>query len=161
MQIHVNRVDSNADIKFENFIFRNWLKIVFFCLYQKTELSKLENGELKRVKAEVNKLRELQLSQKDSYESEVQGLKVEISRLTKDLHDRTKTMANLSEESGQMEAQLRNEVEAQERRQAELQVCSKVGTVWAGFSLQSCTHIFHHQHLKCKRYFLHFFSRIS
>lgn len=85
------------------------------------------------MKAEVNKLRELQLSQKDSYESEVQGLKVEISRLTKDLHDRTKTMADLSEESGQMEAQLRNEVEAQERRQAELQVCSKVGTVWAGF----------------------------
>lgn len=88
---------------------------------KKNELSKLENGELKRVKAEVNKLRELQLSQKDSYESEVQGLKVEISRLTKDLHDRTKTMSDLSEESGQMEAQLRNEVEAQERRQAELQ----------------------------------------
>lgn len=87
------------------------------------------------MKAEVNKLRELQLSQKDSYESEVQGLKVEISRLTKDLHDRTKTMSDLSEESGQMEAQLRNEVEAQERRQAELQVCSKVGTVWAGFSI--------------------------
>lgn len=85
------------------------------------------------MKAEVNKLRELQLSQKDSYESDVQGLKVEISRLTKDLHDRTKTMSDLSEESGQMEAQLRNEVEAQERRQAELQVCSKVGTVWAGF----------------------------
>lgn len=85
------------------------------------------------MKAEVNKLRELQLSQKDSYESEVQGLKVEISRLTKDLHDRTKTMSDLSEESGQMEAQLRNEVEAQERRQAELQVCSKVATVWAGF----------------------------
>lgn len=96
-------------------------------------MSKLENGELKRVKAEVNKLRELQLSQKDSYESEVQGLKVEISRLTKDLHDRTKTMSDLSEESGQMEAQLRNEVEAQERRQAELQVCSKLGTVWAVF----------------------------
>lgn len=85
------------------------------------------------MKAEVNKLRELQLSQKDSYESEVQGLKVEISRLTKDLHDRTKTMADLSEESGQIETQLRNEVESQERRQAELQVCSKVGTVWAGF----------------------------
>lgn len=91
---------------------------------KKNELSKLENGELKRVKAEVNKLRELQLSQKDSYESEVQGLKVEISRLTKDLHDRTKTMSDLSEESGQMEAQLRNEVEAQERRQAELQVAN-------------------------------------
>uniref|UniRef100_A0A8W8IUY5 Centrosomal protein of 63 kDa n=1 Tax=Magallana gigas TaxID=29159 RepID=A0A8W8IUY5_MAGGI len=61
---------------------------------KKNELSKLENGELKRVKAEVNKLRDLQLSQKDSYESEVQGLK---------------------------RTQLRNEVEAQERRQAELQ----------------------------------------
>lgn len=114
-------------------IFQNWFLNYFFCLYQKSELSKLENGELKRVKAEVNKLRELQLSQKDSYESEVQGLKVEISRLTKDLHDRTKTMSDLSEESGQMEAQLRNEVEAQERRQAELQVCSKLGTVWAVF----------------------------
>ncbi|XP_065926292.1 centrosomal protein of 63 kDa isoform X6 [Magallana gigas] len=91
---------------------------------KKNELSKLENGELKRVKAEVNKLRELQLSQKDSYESEVQGLKVEISRLTKDLHDRTKTMSDLSEESGQMEAQLRNDMEAQERRQAELQVAN-------------------------------------
>lgn len=140
--------------------FWNWSSNCLFCLFQKTELSKLENGELKRVKAEVNKLRELQLSQKDSYESEVQGLKVEISRLTKDLHDRTKTMANLSEESSQIEAQLRNEVEAQERRQAELQVCSKVSTVWAGFSLQSCTHTFHHQHSKCKRY-LHFFSRIT
>lgn len=114
------------------------------------------------MKAEVNKLRELQLSLKDSYESEVQGLKVEISRLTKDLHDRTKTMSDLSEESGQMEAQLRNEVEAQERRQAELQVCSKLGTVWAVFfSLQSCTHTFHHQHSKCKIYFFHFFSHIS
>lgn len=71
-------------------------------------------------------MRELQLSQKDSYESEVQGMKVEISRLTKDLHDRTKTMANLSEESSQIEAQLRTEVEAQDRRQAELQVCAKV-----------------------------------
>lgn len=81
---------------------------------------------MKRLKAEVSKLRELQLSQKDSYESEVQGMKVEISRLTKDLHDRTKTMANLSEESSQIEAQLRTEVEAQDRRQAELQVCAKV-----------------------------------
>nr|XP_022341843.1 centrosomal protein of 63 kDa-like isoform X9 [Crassostrea virginica] len=88
---------------------------------KKTELTKLENGEVKRLKAEVSKLRELQLSQKDSYESEVQGMKVEISRLTKDLHDRTKTMANLSEESSQIEAQLRTEVEAQDRRQAELQ----------------------------------------
>ncbi|XP_078312377.1 centrosomal protein of 63 kDa-like isoform X7 [Crassostrea virginica] len=91
---------------------------------KKTELTKLENGEVKRLKAEVSKLRELQLSQKDSYESEVQGMKVEISRLTKDLHDRTKTMANLSEESSQIEAQLRTEVEAQDRRQAELQVAN-------------------------------------
>lgn len=92
------------------------------------------------MKAEVNKLRELQLSQKDSYESEVQGLKVEISRLTKDLHDRTKTMSDLSEESGQMEAQLRNDMEAQERRQAELQVCSKLGTVWAVFFFIAIMH---------------------
>ena len=87
-------------------------------------------------------MRELQLSQKDSYESEVQGMKVEISRLTKDLHDRTKTMANLSEESSQIEAQLRTEVEAQDRRQAELQVCAKVCFFFFTiFSLQSCTPI--------------------
>ena len=96
---------------------------------------------MKRLKAEVSKLRELQLSQKDSYESEVQGMKVEISRLTKDLHDRTKTMANLSEESSQIEAQLRTEVEAQDRRQAELQVCAKVCFFLTVFSLQSCTPI--------------------
>lgn len=86
-------------------------------------------------------MRELQLSQKDSYESEVQGMKVEISRLTQDLHDRTKTMANLSEESSQIEAQLRTEVEAQDRRQAELQVCAKVSFFFTVFSLQSCTPI--------------------
>lgn len=95
-------------------------------------------------------MRELQLSQKDSYESEVQGMKVEISRLTKDLHDRTKTMANLSEESSQIEAQLRTEVEAQDRRQAELQVCAKVGIFILLYS--HCNHAlqFHHQHLNLK-----------
>ncbi|XP_061180016.1 centrosomal protein of 63 kDa-like isoform X1 [Saccostrea echinata] len=91
---------------------------------KKTELTKLENGEVKRLRAEVSKLRELQLTQKDAYEPEVQGLKTEISRLTKDLHDRTKTMADLSEESSHVEAQLRNEVEALDRRQAELQVAN-------------------------------------
>ncbi|XP_056005210.1 centrosomal protein of 63 kDa-like isoform X3 [Ostrea edulis] len=91
---------------------------------KKTELTKLENGEVKRLKAEVSKLRELQLSQKDSYEGEVQGLKTEISRLTKDLHDRTKSMASINEESSQIETQLRNEMETLERRQAELQVAN-------------------------------------
>lgn len=135
--ITISRSLDKSRVKQEKECFFGW---------QKTELTKLENGEVKRLKAEVSKLRELQLSQKDSYESEVQGMKVEISRLTKDLHDRTKTMANLSEESSQIEAQLRTEVEAQDRRQAELQVCAKVCFFFLLYS--HCNHApqFHHRH---------------
>lgn len=114
----------------------------------------MENGEVKRLKAEVSKLRELQLSQKDSYEGEVQGLKTEISRLTKDLHDRTKSMASINEESSQIETQLRNEMETLERRQAELQVCTKV-ILHSATIISSCTNTSHHWHFRIGIHIIH------
>ncbi|NXO00716.1 CEP63 protein, partial [Rhinopomastus cyanomelas] len=73
-------------------------------------------------KAEIKKLKE-QLSQAEQiHSSELEGMKREISRLTKELHQRDITIASASGSTSDLEQQLRAEIERAERKAVEHRV---------------------------------------
>ena len=63
-------------------------------------------------------------SKQQSHAAELEGMRAEVSKLTSELHERSVSFTTLTEQSGNMERQLRNENEILEKKSAELQVCS-------------------------------------
>ncbi|XP_067394809.1 centrosomal protein of 63 kDa isoform X2 [Emydura macquarii macquarii] len=75
-----------------------------------------------QAKAEINKLEE-QLSQADqTHNSELEGMKKEISQLTQELHQRDIAIASASGSTSDMEQRLRMEIERAERKAVEHRV---------------------------------------
>ncbi|KAM6388902.1 centrosomal protein of 63 kDa isoform 1-T2 [Pluvialis apricaria] len=73
-------------------------------------------------KAEIKKLKE-QLSQAEqTHNSELEGMKREISRLTQELHQRDITIASASGSTSDLEQRLRTEIERAERKAVEHRV---------------------------------------
>ncbi|NXL88400.1 CEP63 protein, partial [Alectura lathami] len=73
-------------------------------------------------KAEIKKLKE-QLSQAEqTHRSELEGMKKEISRLTRELHQRDITIASASGSASDLEQRLRTEIERAERKAVEHRV---------------------------------------
>ncbi|PKK21173.1 centrosomal protein 63kDa, transcript variant X2 [Columba livia] len=73
-------------------------------------------------KAEIKKLKE-QLSQAErTHSSEIEGMKMEISRLTQELHQRDITIASASGSTSDLEQRLRTEIERAERKAVEHRV---------------------------------------
>lgn len=91
---------------------------------KKTQLQKIESGEVKRLKQEVNRLKESISIKQQSHDGELEGMRSEISKLTSELHEKSVSNSALTEQSGNMERQLRNESEIFEKKSAELQVAN-------------------------------------
>lgn len=98
-------------------------KYCFHYSSQKTELQKIESGEVKRLKQEVNRLKETLSTKQLSHDAELDGMRSEVTKLTSELHERNVTFSTLTDKSSTMERQLRNENEILEKKSAELQVC--------------------------------------
>ncbi|TRY58653.1 hypothetical protein DNTS_024795 [Danionella cerebrum] len=94
----------------------------------KAEMSKREN-EWKQLKeehgccsAEIKRLREELERAEQTRCGEVEGMRMEVSQFTKQLHQRDITIATLTGSASSIERQLRTEVERAERRASELKV---------------------------------------
>ncbi|XP_036706179.1 centrosomal protein of 63 kDa isoform X3 [Balaenoptera musculus] len=82
------------------------------------ELKKMEvhNNEYR---AEIKKLKEQILQAEQSYSSVLDGMKVEISQLTRELHQRDITIASTKSSSSDMEKQLKAEIQKAEEKAVE------------------------------------------
>ncbi|XP_075616861.1 centrosomal protein of 63 kDa isoform X4 [Balearica regulorum gibbericeps] len=73
-------------------------------------------------KAEIKKLKEQLSRAEQTHNSELEGMKREISRLTQELHQRDITIASASGSTSDLEQQLRTEIERAERKAVEHRV---------------------------------------
>ncbi|XP_039099780.1 centrosomal protein of 63 kDa isoform X5 [Hyaena hyaena] len=82
------------------------------------ELKKMEvyNNEYR---AEIKKLKEQILQAEQSYSSALEGMKMEISQLTRELHQRDITIASTKSSSSDMEKRLKAEIQKAEERAVE------------------------------------------
>uniref|UniRef100_A0A673TWH8 Centrosomal protein of 63 kDa n=1 Tax=Suricata suricatta TaxID=37032 RepID=A0A673TWH8_SURSU len=82
------------------------------------ELKKMEvyNNEYR---AEIKKLKEQILQAEQSYSSALEGMKMEISQLTRELHQRDITIASAKSSSSDMEKRLKAEIQKAEERAVE------------------------------------------
>uniref|UniRef100_A0A8C6ASC9 Centrosomal protein of 63 kDa n=1 Tax=Monodon monoceros TaxID=40151 RepID=A0A8C6ASC9_MONMO len=82
------------------------------------ELKKMEvhNNEYR---AEIKKLKEQILQAEQSYSSVLEGMKMEISQLTRELHQRDITIASTKSSSSDMERQLKAEIQKAEEKAVE------------------------------------------
>ncbi|XP_007457612.1 PREDICTED: centrosomal protein of 63 kDa isoform X4 [Lipotes vexillifer] len=82
------------------------------------ELKKMEvhNNEYR---AEIKKLKEQILQAEQSYSSVLEGMKMEISQLTRELHQRDITIASTKSSSSDMENQLKAEIQKAEEKAVE------------------------------------------
>ncbi|XP_061050618.1 centrosomal protein of 63 kDa isoform X2 [Eubalaena glacialis] len=82
------------------------------------ELKKMEvhNNEYR---AEIKKLKEQILQAEQSYSSVLEGMKMEISQLTRELHQRDITIASTKSSSSDMEKQLKAEIQKAEEKAVE------------------------------------------
>ncbi|XP_044218122.1 centrosomal protein of 63 kDa isoform X2 [Thunnus albacares] len=95
---------------------------------QRADHSKAEQ-ELRNVKAEydssvaeMKKVREELQRAKQTHGGEVEGMRKEVSKLTRELHQRDLTIVTLSSSSSSIKQQLRGELERAEQKTAELQM---------------------------------------
>ncbi|KAJ7993395.1 hypothetical protein DPEC_G00271970 [Dallia pectoralis] len=79
-------------------------------------------GEMSRSASEVNRLREALARSEQMRSGEVEGMRKEVSQLTKELHQRDITIATLGGAASSVERQLRGEVERAEGRASELKM---------------------------------------
>ncbi|XP_027789611.1 centrosomal protein of 63 kDa isoform X3 [Marmota flaviventris] len=82
------------------------------------ELKKME-GHNNEYRAEIKKLKEQILQADQSYSSALEGMKVEISQLTRELHQRDITIASAKCSSSDMEKQLKAEMQKAEEKAVE------------------------------------------
>ncbi|XP_045153746.1 centrosomal protein of 63 kDa isoform X4 [Echinops telfairi] len=84
------------------------------------ELKKME-GHNNEYRAEIKKLKEQILQAEQSYSSALEGMKVEISQLTRELHQRDITIASAKGSSLDMEKRLQAEIQKAEEKAVEHQ----------------------------------------
>uniref|UniRef100_A0A8D2B254 Centrosomal protein of 63 kDa n=1 Tax=Sciurus vulgaris TaxID=55149 RepID=A0A8D2B254_SCIVU len=82
------------------------------------ELKKME-GHNNEYRAEIKKLKEQILQADQSYSSALEGMKIEISQLTRELHQRDITIASAKCSSSDMEKQLKAEMQKAEEKAME------------------------------------------
>ncbi|XP_008046571.1 centrosomal protein of 63 kDa isoform X2 [Carlito syrichta] len=82
------------------------------------ELKKME-GHNNEYRTEIKKLKEQILQAEQSYSSALEGMKMEISRLTRELHQRDVTIASAKGSSSDMEKQLKAEMQKAEEKAVE------------------------------------------
>ncbi|XP_075403006.1 centrosomal protein of 63 kDa isoform X2 [Tenrec ecaudatus] len=82
------------------------------------ELKKME-GHNNEYRAEIKKLKEQILQAEQSYSSALEGMKVEISQLTRELHQRDITLASTKVSSLDMEKRLKAELQKAEEKAVE------------------------------------------
>ncbi|XP_012883650.1 PREDICTED: centrosomal protein of 63 kDa isoform X2 [Dipodomys ordii] len=82
------------------------------------ELKKME-GHNNEYRAEIKKLKEQILQAEQSYSSVLEGMKMEISQLTRELHQRDITIASTKCSSSDMEKQLKAEIQKAEEKAIE------------------------------------------
>ncbi|KAM4821484.1 centrosomal protein of 63 kDa isoform 3-T5 [Thomomys bottae] len=82
------------------------------------ELKKME-GHNNEYRTEIKKLKEQILQAEQSYSSALEGMKMEISQLTRELHQRDITIASAKCSSSDMEKQLKAEIQKAEEKAVE------------------------------------------
>ncbi|XP_072896658.1 centrosomal protein of 63 kDa isoform X3 [Hemitrygon akajei] len=92
--------------------------------FRKQEELKQVTEEYNKCKSDVKKLRDqLDLVEQQHY-SELKGMKLEISQLTTELHQRDVTIAEMSVATSNVERQLQSELEKADRKATEIKNCS-------------------------------------
>lgn len=89
------------------------------------ELKRME-AEHSKCKSEVKKLRDQMNLVEQQHHSELKGMKLEISQLTTELHQRDVAIAVMSAATTDMEHQLRREMEKTDRKAKEIKNCSEL-----------------------------------
>lgn len=84
--------------------------------YEELKKMELHNNEYR---AEIKKLKEQILQAEQSYGSALEGMKIEISQLTRELHQRDITIASAKSSSSNMEKQLKAEIQKAEEKAVE------------------------------------------
>ncbi|XP_062902226.1 centrosomal protein of 63 kDa isoform X3 [Mobula hypostoma] len=93
-------------------------------IFRKQEELKQVKEEYNKCKSDVKKLRDqLDLVEQQHY-SELKGMKLEISQLTTELHQRDVTIAEMSVATPNVERQLQSELEKADRKATEIKNCS-------------------------------------
>lgn len=82
----------------------------------------MEGSEVKALQLEIAQLKEELASERTSHAAEKDGMNMQISKLTSELHSKNVTMATLSHQAENMDKQLRDETETFQKKNAELQV---------------------------------------
>ncbi|KAH0623946.1 hypothetical protein JD844_007166 [Phrynosoma platyrhinos] len=91
-------------------------------LTEKSQKLQLAEEHLNQAKAEIKKLKEQLLHKEQSHNSELEGMKQEVTQLTRELHQRDITIASSSGSTLGLEQQLRTEIEKAERKAVEHRV---------------------------------------
>ncbi|XP_028345331.2 centrosomal protein of 63 kDa isoform X3 [Physeter macrocephalus] len=84
--------------------------------YEELKEMEVHNNEYR---AEIKKLKEQILQAEQSYSSVLEGMKMEISQLTRELHQRDITIASTKSSSSDMEKQLKAEIQKAEEKAVE------------------------------------------
>ncbi|XP_041590595.1 centrosomal protein of 63 kDa isoform X4 [Vulpes lagopus] len=84
--------------------------------YEELKKMELHNNEYR---AEIKKLKEQILQAEQSYSSALEGMKMEISQLTRELHQRDITIASTRSSSSDMEKRLKAEIQKAEEKAVE------------------------------------------
>uniref|UniRef100_A0A8I3QAB9 Centrosomal protein of 63 kDa n=1 Tax=Canis lupus familiaris TaxID=9615 RepID=A0A8I3QAB9_CANLF len=84
--------------------------------YEELKKMELHNNEYR---AEIKKLKEQILQAEQSYSSALEGMKMEISQLTRELHQRDITIASTKSSSSDMEKRLKAEIQKAEEKAVE------------------------------------------
>ncbi|XP_072111945.1 centrosomal protein of 63 kDa isoform X2 [Mobula birostris] len=93
-------------------------------IFRKQEELKQVKEEYNKCKSDVKKLRDqLDLVEQQHF-SELKGMKLEISQLTTELHQRDVTIAEMSVATSNVERQLQSELEKADRKATEIKNCS-------------------------------------
>uniref|UniRef100_A0A7N5JT93 Centrosomal protein of 63 kDa n=2 Tax=Ailuropoda melanoleuca TaxID=9646 RepID=A0A7N5JT93_AILME len=84
--------------------------------YEELKTMEVHNNEYR---AEIKKLKEQILQAEQSYSSALEGMKMEISQLTRELHQRDITIASTKSSSSDMEKRLKTEIQKAEEKAVE------------------------------------------
>ncbi|XP_078266051.1 centrosomal protein of 63 kDa isoform X2 [Rhinoraja longicauda] len=95
-------------------------------VFKKHEELKQIEEEHSKCKSDVKKLRDQMNLVEQQHHSELKGMKLEISQLTTELHQRDVAIAVMSAATSDMEHQLRSEMEKTDRKAKEIKNCSLV-----------------------------------
>ncbi|XP_050411526.1 centrosomal protein of 63 kDa isoform X3 [Patella vulgata] len=111
---------SNVEDKYQQLVLNNE-EISTQLQQREEELEYLKQTEIHKLTDEISRLQEHANSVEGNHKAELSGMRLRLSKLTTELHQRDVTMAALSEKTSDMEKQLRGETEIGEKKVVELQ----------------------------------------